>query len=79
MKRIYKSELMDVQMIDQIDGEIQGGKMQDRRKFSEKNNYDQMDEMVGGGLRERKGEVQIENNGVMFMEEFNELQKKVMD
>ncbi|WP_127143803.1 YifB family Mg chelatase-like AAA ATPase [Pelagibacterium montanilacus] len=72
-------ELLDVSMIFSIAGEIEGGKISDRRPFRSPHHSASMAALVGGGLRVRPGEVSLAHNGVLFLDELPEFQPQVLD
>ena len=72
-------ELLEVSMIASMAGELQGGKLTDRRPFRAPHHSASMAAMVGGGLRARPGEVSLAHNGVLFLDEFPEFSPQVLD
>jgi magnesium chelatase family protein len=72
-------ELLEVSMIASMAGELQGGKLTDRRPFRAPHHSASMAAMVGGGLRARPGEVSLAHNGVLFLDEFPEFAPQVLD
>lgn len=72
-------ELLEVSMIASMAGELQGGRLTDRRPFRAPHHSASMAAMVGGGLRARPGEVSLAHNGVLFLDEFPEFSPAVLD
>lgn len=72
-------ELLEVSMIASMAGELQGGKLTDRRPFRAPHHSASMAAMVGGGMRARPGEVSLAHNGVLFLDEFPEFHAQVLD
>ncbi|HEY8594117.1 MAG TPA: YifB family Mg chelatase-like AAA ATPase [Devosiaceae bacterium] len=72
-------ELLDISMIQSIAGELQGGRISDRRPFRSPHHSASMAALVGGGLRVRPGEVSLAHNGVLFLDELPEFSPQVLD
>ena len=72
-------ELLDVSMIASVAGELDDGKLSDRRPFRAPHHSASMAAMVGGGLRVKPGEVSLAHNGVLFLDEFPEFTPQVLD
>ncbi|MCB9992609.1 MAG: YifB family Mg chelatase-like AAA ATPase [Hyphomicrobiaceae bacterium] len=72
-------EMLDVSMIQSIAGELNGGRLSDRRPFRAPHHSASMAALVGGGLRVRPGEVSLAHNGVLFLDELPEFAPQVLD
>src|SRR5712671_5438892 len=73
------SELLEVSMIASVAGEIEGGRLTDRRPFRAPHHSASMPALVGGGLRAKPGEVSLAHNGVLFLDEFPEFHPQALD
>ncbi len=73
------SELLEVSMIASVAGEIEGGKLTDRRPFRAPHHSASMPALVGGGLRAKPGEVSLAHHGVLFLDELAEFDARVLD
>jgi magnesium chelatase family protein len=73
------AELLEVSMIASVAGEIENGRLTNRRPFRAPHHSASMPALVGGGLRARPGEVSLAHNGVLFLDEFPEFQPQVLD
>jgi magnesium chelatase family protein len=73
------AELLEVSMIASVAGEIENGRLTDRRPFRAPHHSASMPALVGGGMRARPGEVSLAHNGVLFLDELPEFQPQVLD
>src|ERR1041385_507113 len=73
------AELLEVSMIASVAGEIEGGRLTDRRPFRAPHHSASMPALVGGGLRARPGEISLAHNGVLFLDELPEFTAQVLD
>jgi magnesium chelatase family protein len=73
------AELLEVSMIASVAGEIENGRLTDRRPFRAPHHSASMPALVGGGLRARPGEVSLAHHGVLFLDELPEFQPQVLD
>ncbi|MBO6717072.1 MAG: ATP-binding protein [Rhizobiaceae bacterium] len=76
---LLPGELLEVSMVSSIAGELDEGKLSDRRPFRAPHHSASMAAMVGGGLRVRPGEVSLAHCGVLFLDEFPEFTPQVLD
>lgn len=72
-------ELVEVSMIASLAGELEEGKLTDRRPFRAPHHSASMAAMVGGGLRVRPGEISLAHHGVLFLDEMPEFSPQVLD
>ena len=72
-------ELLEVSMIASVAGELDDGKLTDRRPFRAPHHSASMAAMVGGGMRVRPGEVSLAHHGVLFLDELPEFTPQVLD
>ncbi len=72
-------ELLEVSMVASVAGEIEGGALPNRRPFRAPHHSASMPALVGGGLRERPGEISLAHHGVLFLDELPEFAPRVLD
>jgi len=72
-------ELLEVSMISSIAGELDSGKLSDRRPFRTPHHSASMAAMVGGGMRAKPGEAALAHHGVLFLDELPEFSPQVLD
>src|ERR1044072_4103493 len=68
------AELLEVSMIASVAGEIEGGRLTDRRPFRAPHHSASMPALVGGGLRARPGGVSLAHHRALFLREFGACQ-----
>ncbi|WP_068310996.1 YifB family Mg chelatase-like AAA ATPase [Polycladidibacter hongkongensis] len=73
------SELLEVSMIASVAGELEGGKLTDRRPFRAPHHSASMAALVGGGIKARPGEISLAHNGVLFLDELPEFHPQALD
>ncbi|HEX9648812.1 MAG TPA: YifB family Mg chelatase-like AAA ATPase, partial [Alphaproteobacteria bacterium] len=76
---LASSEALEVSMIASIAGALQGGRLLRRRPFRDPHFSASVAAMVGGGTRARPGEVSLAHLGVLFLDEFPEYQRPVLE
>ncbi len=72
-------EMLEVSMIASVAGELDEGKLSDRRPFRAPHHSASMAALVGGGLRARPGEASLAHHGVLFLDELPEFTPQVID
>jgi magnesium chelatase family protein len=72
-------EILEVTMIASLAGQIQSGTLSRRRPFRSPHHSASMAALIGGGLRARPGEVSLAHLGVLFLDEFPEFARTVLD
>ena len=74
-------EILETSMLYSIAGEIKDGQLQHARPFRAPHHSASMPAMVGGGHSKRiaPGEISLAHNGVLFMDEFPEFPRAVLD
>ncbi|MEM8795230.1 MAG: YifB family Mg chelatase-like AAA ATPase [Pseudomonadota bacterium] len=73
------AELLEVSMIASIAGDLQQGRLSDRRPFRAPHHSASMAAMVGGGMRAKPGEAALAHHGVLFLDELPEFSPQVLD
>jgi magnesium chelatase family protein len=73
------AELLEVSMIASVAGEIEGGALTNRRPFRAPHHSASMPALVGGGLRAKPGEISLAHHGVLFLDEFPEFPRNVLE
>jgi magnesium chelatase family protein len=74
-------EILETSMLYSVAGEIKGGKLQHARPFRAPHHSASVPSIVGGGRSKRivPGEISLAHNGVLFMDEFPEFPRDVLD
>ena len=72
-------ETLDTSMIHSVSGLIEGGRISRRRPFMEPHHTASMAAIVGGGKGARPGQISLAHNGVLFMDEFPEFARQVLE
>ena len=72
-------EILEVSMIQSLAGELQHGRLTDRRPFRDPHHSSSTAALVGGGHRARPGEVSLAHLGVLFLDELPEFQRPSLD
>ena len=73
------AEALETSMIHSLAGLIDDGGISRRRPFREPHHTASMPAIVGGGRGARPGEISLAHNGVLFMDEFPEFPRNVLD
>src|ERR1051326_5473123 len=76
---LMPAELLEVSMIASIAGQLDGGALTNARPFRAPHHSASMPALVGGGLRAKPGEISLAHHGVLFLDEFPEVQPAVLD
>ena len=77
---LNSQEILDVSMIASISGSLtNGGAISHQRPFRAPHHSASMAAMVGGGVRAKPGEVSLAHMGVLFLDEFPEFTRQVLD
>lgn len=72
-------EILEVSMIQSLAGELDQGRLTDRRPFRDPHHSASMAALVGGGRRARPGEVSLAHLGVLFLDELPEFQRSALE
>ncbi|OOY13311.1 AAA family ATPase [Thioclava marina] len=72
-------EMLETSMIHSLSGLINEGGISRARPFREPHHTASMAAMIGGGRGARPGEVSLAHNGVLFMDEFPEFPRAVLE
>ncbi|WP_412506115.1 YifB family Mg chelatase-like AAA ATPase [Roseovarius sp. SYSU LYC5161] len=73
------AEALDTSMIHSLAGLIEEGGISRARPFREPHHTASMAAIVGGGRRAAPGEISLAHNGVLFMDEFPEFPRTVLE
>jgi magnesium chelatase family protein len=78
---LSNEEMLECSMIYSVAGLISEGKLQMHRPFREPHHSCSMPAMVGGGMAKRMtpGEISLAHNGILFLDEFPEFPRTVID
>ena len=72
-------EILEVSMIQSLAGELDHGRLTDRRPFRDPHHSASTPALVGGGHRARLGEASLAHLGVLFLDELPEFQRGALD
>ncbi|WP_438991123.1 YifB family Mg chelatase-like AAA ATPase [Lentibacter sp.] len=73
------AEALETSMIHSLSGLIEEGGISRRRPFREPHHTASMAAIVGGGRSAKPGEISLAHNGVLFMDEFPEFPRAVLE
>jgi magnesium chelatase family protein len=73
------AEALEVSMIHSVAGLLDGGRLLRRPPYREPHAGASQAALVGGGARARPGEVSLAHRGVLFMDEFPEFPRQVLE
>jgi magnesium chelatase family protein len=79
LPELTPSEALEVSMIASVAGALVDGRLIRNRPFRAPHHSASMAALVGGGLKVRPGEVSLAHLGVLFLDEFPEFQRSVLD
>ena len=72
-------EILEINMIHSISGKIVDGNLITSRPYRDPHHSCSMPAMIGGGTKAKPGEVSLACNGVLFLDEFAEFPRQVLD
>ena len=72
-------ELLEVSMIASIAGQLEGGALTNARPFRAPHHSASMAALTGGGVRAKPGEISLAHQGVLFLDELQEFDPRVLD
>jgi len=72
-------EILEVSMIQSLAGELDQGRLTDRRPYRDPHHSASVAALVGGGHRARPGEVSLAHLGVLFLDELPEFQRGALE
>ncbi len=73
------SEALETSMVHSLSGLIEAGGISRHRPFREPHHTASMAAIVGGGRTAKPGEISLAHNGVLFMDEFPEFPRAVLE
>jgi magnesium chelatase family protein len=73
------AEALEVSMIHSVAGMLEGGRLLRRPPYREPHNGASQAALIGGGARARPGEISLAHRGVLFMDEFPEFPRQVLE
>lgn len=79
LPKLSQDELLEVSAIHSIAGTLHGKAYLDRRPFRSPHHTASYVALIGGGANPRPGEVTLAHKGVLFLDEFPEFDKRVLE
>ena len=76
---LSSEEVLDVNMIASIAGQIKDGNLITQRPFLDPHHSCSMPAMVGGGKKPKPGQISMAHKGILFLDELPEFQRQVLD
>ena len=73
------AEALETSMIQSVSGLLEGGGISQTRPYRAPHHTASMAAMVGGGRSAKPGEISLAHNGVLFMDEFPEFSRQVLE
>ena len=73
------AEALESSMVLSVAGELAGGRLQMRRAFRDPHHSATLPALIGGGTRARPGEVSLAHNGVLFLDELPEFDRRSLE
>lgn len=72
-------EMLESSIIASVAGKLQDGRLSSRRPYRDPHHSSSMAAMVGGGRKAMPGEISLAHRGVLFMDEFPEYPRAVLE
>jgi magnesium chelatase family protein len=72
-------EALEASMIHSVAGQLEGGRLLMRRAFRDPHHSATLPALIGGGLRARPGEASFAHNGVLFLDELPEFDRRTLE
>lgn len=72
-------EALEASMIHSVAGQLEGGRLLMRRAFRDPHHLATLPALIGGGLRARPGEASFAHNGVLFLDELPEFDRRTLE
>jgi len=73
------AEALEASMIHSVAGQLEGGRLLMRRAFRDPHHSATLPALIGGGLRARPGEASLAHNGVLFLDELPEFDRRTLE
>ena len=73
------AEALESSMVLSVAGELAGGRLQMRRAFRDPHHSATLPALIGGGSRARPGEATLAHNGVLFLDELPEFDRRSLE
>ena len=73
------AEGLETSMVLSVAGELAGGRIRMRRAFRDPHHSATLPALIGGGLRARPGEASLAHNGVLFLDELPEFDRRSLE
>ena len=70
---------LEASMIHSVAGQLEGGRLLMRRAFRDPHHSATLPALIGGGLRARPGEASLAHNGVLFLDELPEFDRRTLE
>jgi len=79
MPELTSKEILETSMIYSVAGSIKEGRLVTTRPYRAPHHNTSMPALVGGGTKAKPGEVSLAHNGILFLDEFPEFPRQVLD
>jgi magnesium chelatase family protein len=73
------SEILEISMIQSLAGNLDGGRLTDKRPFRDPHHSASMAALVGGGHKAKPGEMSLAHLGVLFLDELPEFDRRALE
>lgn len=73
------AEALETSMIHSVAGQLDGGRLLMRRAFRDPHHSATLPALIGGGLRARPGEASLAHNGVLYLDELPEFDRRTLE
>lgn len=79
MPPLDPSEMLEVAVINSISGKLASDKLSRKRPYRDPHHSSSVPAMIGGGKFAKPGEVTLAHNGILFLDEFPEFPKSLLE
>jgi magnesium chelatase family protein len=79
MPPLTSKEILETSMVYSISGSLKEGKLVTSRPYRAPHHNASMPALIGGGTKAKPGEISLAHNGILFLDEFPEFPRQVLD